>query len=203
MLAQRCKLAEVGRPFDRAALESQLLRCRIVVNRGVRVVDLRIEHLMRPAPWPDERSGGLRDDRFERFKSHRTPRNVRLLHERGVITFTGRYPISSGRIAPRQVMLPETAGHREAVAAFRKKRHPTIEINDREATPQKSTQATFRDALPSVPRKPMSRSRIRRSASTIMRSISSLTVGMSWMRPTTMPQLQAPASMFPSIMTLG
>jgi hypothetical protein len=39
-------------------------------------------------------------------------------------------------------MLPETAGHREAVAAFRKKRHPTIEINDREATPLPDAQAS-------------------------------------------------------------
>src|SRR6476660_5328223 len=68
---------------------------------------------------------------------------------------------------------------------------------------ERKTQATSRDALLPAPSNPISRLRIRRSASAMMRSISSLTLGTSWMRPTTMPQLQAPASMSPSIMTLG
>jgi hypothetical protein len=52
-------------------------------------------------------------------------------------------------------------------------------------------------------RYPVNRPRMMCSASAMMRSISSFTVGTSWMRPTTMPQLQAPASMSPSSMTLG
>src|SRR5690606_6686848 len=41
------------------------------------------------------------------------------------------------------------------------------------------------------------------SASPMIRSISSLKVGMSWIRPATMPQLQAPASTSPCCMTRG
>jgi putative transposase len=41
------------------------------------------------------------------------------------------------------------------------------------------------------------------SASDMIRSISSLTVGMSWIRPATWPQDQPPASIWPSTMTLG
>ncbi len=63
--------------------------------------------------------------------------------------------------------------------------------------------ATFNAALLSAPRNPASRSRMMRSASAMMRSINSLTVGTSLINPTTMPQLQAPASISPSIMTLG
>jgi hypothetical protein len=57
-------------------------------------------------------------------------------------------------------------------------------------------QATARVGLVSrVPsRRPVSRPRMICSASLMMRSISSLTVGMSWIRPTTSPQLHAPAS---------
>src|SRR5579883_2156341 len=65
-------------------------------------------------------------------------------------------------------------------------------------------QATAR-AFPAglASRNPVRRCRMMRSASLMMRSISSFTVGTSWIRPTTMPQLQAPASMSPSIITLG
>ena len=44
---------------------------------------------------------------------------------------------------------------------------------------------------------------IRPSACRMILSISSLTVGMSWMSPATIPQLQAPASTSPSVITLG
>src|ERR1700723_3157371 len=101
MLAKRSKLAEVGRPFDRAALKPQFLRRGIIMNRGVRVVDLGIEHLMRPAPWPDERIGSLRDDRFKRLRSHRTPRKRQIIPGAGDYHVTGRYPISSGHITPK------------------------------------------------------------------------------------------------------
>ena len=40
-------------------------------------------------------------------------------------------------------------------------------------------------------------------ASAMMRSISCFTVGTSWIRPATMPQDQAPASIAPSVMILG
>ena len=40
-------------------------------------------------------------------------------------------------------------------------------------------------------------------ASTMIRSISSLTVGISWIKPATMPQDQAPASISPSVMMRG
>ena len=53
-LAQRRELAEMGRAFDGAALEPELLRGRIVVDRGMGVVDLRVEHLLRAAPRPGE-----------------------------------------------------------------------------------------------------------------------------------------------------
>src|SRR5271154_1700968 len=52
-------------------------------------------------------------------------------------------------------------------------------------------------------RKPVSRRRMICSASVMMRSISSFTVGISWIRPTTMPQLQAPASISPLTITFG
>src|SRR5690606_748520 len=52
-------------------------------------------------------------------------------------------------------------------------------------------------------RKPSRRLRMISSASETRRSISSLQVGMSWMRPATMPQLQAPASISPPCMTRG
>ena len=67
-----------------------------------------------------------------------------------------------------------------------------------------SLQATFAGfAWPAPSRNPTSRSRMMRSASAMMRSINSFTVGTSLIRPATMPQLQAPASISPSIMTLG
>ena len=52
-------------------------------------------------------------------------------------------------------------------------------------------------------RKPISRPRMMRSASFMIRSINSFTDGISWISPAAMPQLQAPASMSPSIITLG
>src|ERR1700733_5646825 len=86
ILAQRRKLTKMRRPFDRAALEPEFLRRRIIVYRGVGVVDLGIKHLMWPAPWPDERIGGLRDDRFKRLRSHRTPRKCQPAPGAGIIT---------------------------------------------------------------------------------------------------------------------
>ena len=53
-LAQRRELAEMGRPLDGAALKAELLRGRIVVDRGVGVVDLRVKHLLRAAPRPHQ-----------------------------------------------------------------------------------------------------------------------------------------------------
>src|SRR5262249_27738849 len=50
---------------------------------------------------------------------------------------------------------------------------------------------------------PASRSAMIASASAMIRSISCFTVGTSWIRPATMPQLQPPASMFPSRMIAG
>lgn len=44
---------------------------------------------------------------------------------------------------------------------------------------------------------PARRLRMMSSASAMIRSISSWQVGISWIRPATMPQLQAPASMSP------
>ena len=58
-LAQRHELAEMGRAFDRAALEAELLSGRIVVDRGVGVVDLRVEHLLRAAPRPHQQIAAL------------------------------------------------------------------------------------------------------------------------------------------------
>ncbi len=48
--AQRRELAEMRRPFDRPSLEAEFLRRRIVMNRGVGVIDLSIEHLVPLAP---------------------------------------------------------------------------------------------------------------------------------------------------------
>ena len=50
LLAQRRELAEMGRAFDGAALKSKFLRGRIVVDRGVGVVDLCVEHLLGAPP---------------------------------------------------------------------------------------------------------------------------------------------------------
>ncbi len=47
------------------------------------------------------------------------------------------------------------------------------------------------------------RLRMRASASDMIRSMSSFTVGMSWINPATIPQLHAPASTCPSRMTRG
>jgi hypothetical protein len=71
--AQRSELAEMRRPFDRPSLKSQLLRRRIVVNGGVRIIDLGMEHLVRPAPRAGERIGGFGDDRLECFGLHGFP----------------------------------------------------------------------------------------------------------------------------------
>src|SRR4051794_1039185 len=49
----------MGRAFDRAALKSQFLSGGIVVDRGVRIVDLRMKHLLRAAPRPDEHIAAL------------------------------------------------------------------------------------------------------------------------------------------------
>jgi len=40
--AQRRELAEMRRPFDRPSLEAEFLRRRIVMNRGVGVIDLAL-----------------------------------------------------------------------------------------------------------------------------------------------------------------
>ena len=65
-LAQRRELAEMGRPFDGAALKSELLGGRVVMDRGMGIVDLGVEHLLRAAPWPDEQIVALQDLRCER-----------------------------------------------------------------------------------------------------------------------------------------
>src|SRR5262245_61247970 len=67
--------------------------------------------------------------------------------------------------------------------------------------PQATARAGGFTSTPS--RKPVKRWRMICSASNMMRSISSFTVGTSLIRPTTMPQLQAPASMSPSTITFG
>jgi hypothetical protein len=52
----------MGGPFDRSPLKTQLLRRRVVVNGCVGVVDLGVEHLMRPAPRANKGIRGFRDD---------------------------------------------------------------------------------------------------------------------------------------------
>ena len=59
-LAQRRELAEMGRALDGAALKAELLRGRIVVDRGVGVVDLRVKHLLRAAPRAHEQIAAFR-----------------------------------------------------------------------------------------------------------------------------------------------
>ena len=65
--AQRRELAEMRRPFDGAALKSQFLRRRIVVNRGMGIVDLRVQHLMRPPPRSGDGFSGFGDDGVKGF----------------------------------------------------------------------------------------------------------------------------------------
>ena len=65
-LAQRRELAEMGRPFDGAALKPELLGGRVVMDRGMGIVDLGVEHLLRAPPWPDEQIVALQDLRRER-----------------------------------------------------------------------------------------------------------------------------------------
>jgi len=49
------------RTLDGAALEAELLRGRVIVDRRMRIVSLRLQHLARLAPRPDQRLGGLGD----------------------------------------------------------------------------------------------------------------------------------------------
>ena len=57
--AQRSELAEVRRTFNRAALEAELLRRRVVMDRRMAVVLLRREHLSRRAQWTDQLCAGV------------------------------------------------------------------------------------------------------------------------------------------------
>ena len=68
--AERRELAEMRRPLDGAALEAELLRGGIVVDGGMRVVNLRVQHLARLAPRPDQGLGGLGDLGVECVCSH-------------------------------------------------------------------------------------------------------------------------------------
>ena len=60
-----------------------------------------------------------------------------------------------------------------------------------------------RPTIPYAATAPPSRRRMISSASPMIRSISSLTLGTSWMSPATMPQLHAPASISPCCITRG
>jgi hypothetical protein len=64
----------MGRPFDRAALEAQPLRRRVVVDRDVIVVDLFGQHLPRAAPRASKLRAVVGDVRVERFSKHGRPR---------------------------------------------------------------------------------------------------------------------------------
>jgi hypothetical protein len=64
-LAERRELAEMRRSLDGAALEAELLRRGIVMNRRVGIVDLRIEHLARLSPRTNQRTRGVVNDRLE------------------------------------------------------------------------------------------------------------------------------------------
>ena len=59
--AQWRELAEMGRAFDGAALKAELLRGGIVMDRGVGVVDLGMQHLRRAPPRPDEHVAALQN----------------------------------------------------------------------------------------------------------------------------------------------
>src|SRR5437660_5924878 len=50
-LTQRRELAEMGGALDGAALEAEFLRGRVVMDRRVGIVGLRMQHLLRRAPW--------------------------------------------------------------------------------------------------------------------------------------------------------
>jgi hypothetical protein len=65
-LAQWRELAEMGRSFDGAALKPELLGGGVVVDRGMGIIDLGMEHLLRAAPWPDEQIVALQYLRSER-----------------------------------------------------------------------------------------------------------------------------------------
>src|SRR5205085_11499970 len=97
--AQRRELAEMGRAFDGAALKAQLLRGGVVMDRGVGVVSLRMQHLLGPPPRSGELAVGLRDLDIECFHrdvlpqgmSHRVltqdnPRNQGKMHFRYAVT---------------------------------------------------------------------------------------------------------------------
>ena len=114
--AQRRELAEMRRPFDRPSLEAEFLRRRIVMNRGVGVIDLSIEHLVRLAPRSDQEIRGFRDDRLERFPSHGItsqcglPRSSRT-HCRGEASFAqpadgGQCVLVSERTITPEVSVP-------------------------------------------------------------------------------------------------
>ena len=63
--AQRRKLAEIRRPLDGAALKSQFLRGGVVVNLGMGIVNLGMQHLVRPPPRSREAFRRFGDDGFE------------------------------------------------------------------------------------------------------------------------------------------
>src|SRR5262249_17916620 len=66
-LAKRPELAEMGGAFDGAALEAELLRGRIVMDRGMRVVGLRMQHLFWLAPGSVQRAIAFGDFGVEGF----------------------------------------------------------------------------------------------------------------------------------------
>src|SRR5580658_3360007 len=88
--AERRELAEMRRPFDRSTLEPQFPGGGIVVNRRMRIVDLGMEHLLRPAPRPSQRIGGLGDDRVKGLHRTSSRRESDGLAWTGLARTTGR-----------------------------------------------------------------------------------------------------------------
>ena len=68
--AERNELAEMGRPLDGAALEAELLRGGVIVDRGMQIIALRMQHLVRRPPWPDQLGIALLDFGVEHAQSH-------------------------------------------------------------------------------------------------------------------------------------
>src|SRR5215469_6364289 len=69
-LAQWSELAEVGGSLDRATLEPELLRGRIIVNRCVLIIYLSRKHLHWYAPGSDDRLARLGGRRVEQKTIH-------------------------------------------------------------------------------------------------------------------------------------
>ena len=118
-------------------------------------------------------------------------------YQQGVVSAHRLLQLHDDRLLFRQVRF-------RGATVFQAERHQRETHGQRDrASPHSQAHATLAAAVAPPPSIPGSRSRIKRSASLMIRSINSLTVGMSLISPATIPQLHAPASISPPSRTRG